>query len=164
MKNLLMFLQACCCSAAGLMACRPFFHWFQLESYQFPGYFRTLKRQGFHSVVPGIVMALLSALLILVNSKVFSTMTYWLRSLICGAVLITAGYSLHAKNSRQKAKKKLVYTPRIKRLYAVSFLVWSCVLFALFLLLNNGITGRGIVISLFFLMLPFAAAFTGLLA
>ena len=40
----------CCC----LFASRGILHYFQLESYQFPGYFRTLKRNPVHSLLPGV--------------------------------------------------------------------------------------------------------------
>ena len=44
----------CCC----LFAARGILHFFQLESYQFPGYFRTLKRNRVHSLLPGACAAL----------------------------------------------------------------------------------------------------------
>ena len=40
----------CCC----LFAARGILHYFQLESYQFPGYFRSLKRNRVHSLLPGL--------------------------------------------------------------------------------------------------------------
>ena len=40
----------CCC----LFAARGILHFFQLESYQFPGYFRSLKRNRVHSLLPGL--------------------------------------------------------------------------------------------------------------
>ena len=39
-----------------LLAARTLIHWFQLESYQFPGYFRTLRRQGIRGWIPGALM------------------------------------------------------------------------------------------------------------
>ena len=44
---------ACCCAAGGWRL----LHYFQLESYQFAGYFRTLKRNWKRAVLPGIIMA-----------------------------------------------------------------------------------------------------------
>ena len=40
----------CCC----LFSARGILHFFQLESYQFPGYFRSLKRNRVHSLLPGL--------------------------------------------------------------------------------------------------------------
>ena len=48
-------------AAASLLASRSLMHYFQLESYQFPGYFRTLRRQGVRSWIPGGGMALAAA-------------------------------------------------------------------------------------------------------
>lgn len=165
MKDILMFLQACCCSGAGIMACRPLFHWFQLESYQFPGYFRTLKRQGFRSLEAGTLMTLVSVSLTAFDWKLFFQLPEWLRAFIFGAGLLCAGYGLHTRSKRQKAKKKLVYTPRMKRLNAVYFVVWSLTLFVVFHLLKDcGILGRGLTLAVFYLLLPLTAAFAGLLA
>ena len=48
--------------AAGcLLAGRLLIHYFQLESYQFPGYFRTLKRNLPKALLPGLLTALLFA-------------------------------------------------------------------------------------------------------
>ena len=41
-----------------LLASRRLIHWFQLESYQFPGYFRTVKRNWRHSLLPGVCAAI----------------------------------------------------------------------------------------------------------
>ena len=44
--------------AAGcLLAARTLIHWFQLESYQFPGYFRTIRRQGIRPGSPADLLA-----------------------------------------------------------------------------------------------------------
>ena len=46
--------------AAGcLLAGRILIHYFQLESYQFPGYFRTLRRNILKAVMPGVLMTAL---------------------------------------------------------------------------------------------------------
>ena len=45
-ENLLFLLCLCCYAFGSLLSARTLIHWFQLESYQFPGYFRTLRRQG----------------------------------------------------------------------------------------------------------------------
>ena len=42
-----------CC----FFAARVLLHYFQLESYQFPGYFRTLNRNRKHAFLPGVCSA-----------------------------------------------------------------------------------------------------------
>ena len=45
--------------AGCLLAGKILLHYFQLESYQFPGYFRTLRRNLTKALLPGFCMALL---------------------------------------------------------------------------------------------------------
>ena len=44
-------------------AARGILHYFQLESYQFPGYFRTLRRNRVHSMLPGLCVTVVCMLL-----------------------------------------------------------------------------------------------------
>ena len=44
-------------SLSSLLAGQTLLHWFQLESYQFPGFFRTLKRNLSRAALPGVVLA-----------------------------------------------------------------------------------------------------------
>lgn len=48
------------------LASRSLIHLFQLESYQFPGYRRSLQRTWKRSLAPGLLMAALCAVLLLV--------------------------------------------------------------------------------------------------
>ena len=43
-----------------LLAAKLLLHYFQLESYQFPGYFRTLRRNLPKALIPGVGMTVLS--------------------------------------------------------------------------------------------------------
>ena len=45
-------------------------HYFQLESYQFPGYFRTLKRNIVRAVTPGLIMTVYLTLLLLIHRSI----------------------------------------------------------------------------------------------
>ena len=45
--------------AGCLLSGKILLHYFQLESYQFPGYFRTLRRNLMKALLPGFCMALL---------------------------------------------------------------------------------------------------------
>ena len=43
-------------AASSVVAGRKLIHYFQLESYQFPGYFRTLRRNLPGTLVPGAAL------------------------------------------------------------------------------------------------------------
>ena len=45
-------------AVGAMLAGRSLVHYFQLESYQFPGYYRTLKRNAARAVLPGCLMTL----------------------------------------------------------------------------------------------------------
>ena len=60
LRWLTLLAPVCCC----LFAARGILHFFQLESYQFPGYFRTLKRNRVHSLLPGVCAALATLVLL----------------------------------------------------------------------------------------------------
>ena len=60
MNKMLLSLILCMEITIGcLLAGKLLIHYFQLESYQFPGYFRTLRRNLLKSVLPGFCMTLL---------------------------------------------------------------------------------------------------------
>ena len=54
---LLRLLPALACLAGMLLSCRRLVHFLQLESYQLPGFFRTVKRDWLRVVAPGGVLA-----------------------------------------------------------------------------------------------------------
>ena len=93
-------------------------HLFQLEGYQFPGYKRTLKthKKGFFAPKTLFPMGLFAAL------SAFAP--YF--SLLAAAFFVLI-------NPRQKMKKPLVFTPRVRRLCAVSVILSAtvCAPFAL---------------------------------
>ena len=115
--------------AAGcLFAGKILIHYFQLESYQFHGYFRTLKRNLLKSCIPGILMALALGLMLIpayLMGNVFSPLYY----IAVSVLLVAAGFLIGKKHSEKKAKKALVYTSRIKRLYVISMIVFAGVFF-----------------------------------
>lgn len=150
-----------CC----LFASRTLLHYFQLESYQFPGYFRTLKRNWKHSFLPGVCAAAAVGLLCLINSfgLVVSHAANSVLTLILFAVLLWAasagcGLLIARLFSEKRAKKPFVYTGRVKRLYVVHFLVMTFV--------GWGCTRLSFVNGLIFwpLVLPLVVALSGLLA
>ena len=64
MGDIAAWLLALAVAAGCLLASRGLIHYFQLESYQFPGYFRTLRRQGIRAwgIGPLFAAILLAAL------------------------------------------------------------------------------------------------------
>jgi len=110
-------------------AARGIIHYFQLESYQFPGYYHTLNRNPAHSYLPGACVAIVSALLILLlpdAAKLQSNSApvyYWVLALSCAVLAALLGMLIGKLLTVKKAKKPFVFTGRIKRLYAVYALV-----------------------------------------
>ena len=157
--------------AAGcLLAGRILIHYFQLESYQFPGYFRTLRRNLLKALLPGILMTILFTVSFGLLSM-FTTEFRWFHYLILAAVMTGGGFMTGKTCSEKKAKKALVFTPRIKRLYAVALIVFILLLILLGSAAQNpadrlGMRGRAasVLILLFPLFLPLWIAMAGLLA
>ncbi len=127
LRWLTLLAPVCCC----LFAARGILHFFQLESYQFPGYFRTLKRNRVHSLLPGVCAALATlVLLYLFDLLALRGGPHW--TAVTAAVLLLplsagAGLMIGQAFSPRRAKKKFVITGRVKRLYAVFFLVMSAI-------------------------------------
>ncbi|MCR5567109.1 MAG: UDP-N-acetylmuramoyl-tripeptide--D-alanyl-D-alanine ligase [Clostridiales bacterium] len=159
---ILSILHSLAAAAGCLLAERILLHYFQLESYQFPGYFRTLKRNLFKSLLPGVCMAALTAVSLFVLRRL--TGNAWLRLAAAAAVLAVGGYLTGKNCSEKHAKKAFVLTARVKRLYAVSAIVMTLVLrLAVFSAGENG-TAADLAVILFPLFLPAWVALCGLLA
>lgn len=144
-------------------AARGILHYFQLESYQFPGYFRTLRRNRVHSMLPGlcvtvVCMLLYYALYRLVLADNVNRTGAVLALALFLPVSALAGWGVCKAFSEKKEKKKFVLTGRVKRLYVVFFLVMTAVSYAL------SRTPWGIMPALWPLLLPFVVALSGLLA
>ena len=155
--------------AAGcVLAARILIHYFQLESYQFPGYFRTIRRNLIKSLLPGLCMTvLLTVSMLLLFQQVFDLKTAWHICLGEIIVVIAGGRAIGQILSEKNAKKKLVMTPRMKRLHAVAFIVLTAVLLPAVASFNDPdtlqITARTFII-VFPVMLPLWIALSGLLA
>lgn len=154
-------------AAGSLLAARMLIHFFQLESYQFPGYFRTIRRNLPKALLPGTCMSallfVLTGVIAMCSSGTESFSLFWYPAMV---ILIAGGYAFGKRFSVKQAKKALVFTPRIKRLYTVSFIVMSLILFVLFK--YAGISGKPVysmfVPAAFPLLLPLLVALCGLLA
>ena len=155
-----------------LLAAKRLIHYFQLESYQHPGYFRTLRRNLLKAVLPGLMMfavwtvsAALLALLIPEEMEVLS-------QVLVSFIVIAAGALTGRFLSERNAKKPLRYTPRVKRLYAVSLICFFLILVLFRSIGFNaasaereaGVNPAGYMLFLFPLFLPLWIALTGLIA
>ena len=106
---------AACCVLSGWRL----LHYFQLESYQLPGYWRSVRRNLTRAVMPpvavaaaGVVAAALHAMVIVRMALIFALTT-----------------ALFLQAQRAKAKKPFVVTERVKRLIAVHAAVAFAVAF-----------------------------------
>ena len=84
-------------------------HYFQLESYQLPGYFRSLKRNASKALLPGAVMGLVCALCVMIGVP----------DLIVLALAAAMAAVLFLQAKKEKLKKPFVVTERVKRLIAM---------------------------------------------
>ena len=158
-----------------LLAGKILLHYFQLESYQFPGYFRTLRRNWTKALLPGACMSALMTILFLLSFLLSSPepigggLGAGDIAILIGIILllIAGGWLLGRKLSEKNAKKKFVLTPRVKRLYAVFFIVMTLILYGITRLINTLIDISDYFLILFFLFplfLPLWIALCGLLA
>lgn len=115
-------------SAASLLAIRSTVHWFQLESYQFPGFFRTMGRNTIKAVLPGIILNIIWLGGAWLLDAIFHGKQSVLSSLIMVLLLLSCGFLLRQVLREKKEKKPLAYTARIKRLYTVAFFFFMLVL------------------------------------
>lgn len=147
---------------ASLIGARGIYHIFQLESYQFPGYFRSLRRNPLRMWLPGLGITVGSIGLYYAYDAFTrdgaAPGTRIAVTLLLPAVACLLGLAIVKAFSGKPQKKKFVLTGRVKRLYAVSF----CVLSALSLLLAQ--SPLAVLPALWPLALPLAVALCGLLA
>jgi len=144
--------------AACMLSCRGLVHYFQLESYQFPGFFRTLLRNVRRAVLPGAVVTAVGLVCMLVFEAEMKQ--FWPGVIITALAILGAGVWVRKTFRDEHAKKKLVFTARIKRLYAVAGVVWL----ALLLMLAWFSPYLVWPLVLFPLLLPLWVALAGLLA
>ena len=115
-------------SAGCLLAGRRLIHYFQLESYQFPGYFRTVRRNLWKALVPGLILNGALILFAVVFAFTIPEENDWLPALGESVTILATGFAIHRFLKDPHAKKPLRYTARIKRLYAVGFVVFTVLL------------------------------------
>ena len=143
-----------------LLSVRGIFHLFQLESYQFPGYFRALRRNPRQASLPGLYAAAASFALTVAYGKLLqSVQSVWIEGLLffSGLLLAAGAGLLIARIMRvQKPKKPFVVTNRVRRLYTVTALLLAGFSF----ILNK----LGVASSVWPAALPLLAAACGFVA
>ncbi len=155
----------CSLSAGCVLAGRILFHYFQLESYQHPGYFRTVRRNALKAFLPGMIEALVWALSLLLFAVLIPEDNDWLPVVCSSAAALICGALLHRFARDRHAKKQFRYTPRMKRLYAVSFIVFCGLLIAFrFCVPADAAAVSSVLIMAFPLFLPLWVALAGLIA
>ena len=168
MSTLVIWLLAAAVGVSSLLASRSLMHYFQLESYQFAGYFRTLKRNIVRAVIPGIIMAVYLTLLLLIHRSIDrfiadASVLRLLLALAADALAILGGWWCRSILQVKKAKKPFVVTMRVKRTYIVSAIVFTLLCAGMAFLLT-GTEPRLYVVGLFPLLLPLWVALGGLCA
>ena len=117
-------LYAVCETAAMVLAARVLLHYFQLESYQFRGYFKTVSRQRSKAYAPGAILTMgfilpVVAFAIALGMGASSPLTI----AALAAIQLVLGFVLYRKAVKTPQKKKFALTARMKRLYAALALV-----------------------------------------
>ena len=119
MNTLVVWLLALGVGVSSLVASRSLMHYFQLESYQFAGYFRTLKRNFLRAMTPGTIMTVYLLLLLIHRSidrrfhdgSVFCIFV----AIVTLALALLGGMWCRSVMQVKKAKKPFVVTMRVKR-------------------------------------------------
>ena len=162
MINFLKWLPALATALAMLLAQRSLMHDFQLESYQFPGYFRTLRRNWKRALLPGVTLAAYLTLLYLayrsIDRMLDMSVGKILLALVNAALAVAGGWWCRSIFQQKKAKKPFVVTMRVKRTYIVMGVVYTLLCTPIALLTKVYFCG------LLPLLLPLWVALGGLLA
>lgn len=125
LTSLLLHLPHLAAAAAAVLCARKLLHYFQLESYQFYGYFKTILRQWKIALAPPLALGAAFALLTLAGRALYGAPQppkTWKLLCIAGvtaALILALGVAVSGWLSRGKEKKPFVVTARVKRLYAV---------------------------------------------
>ncbi len=164
MENFVTWMLALSVALSSLLAGRSLAHYFQLESYQLPGYFRTIRRNWFRAALPGAAAAVYMTLLLLIHRSIdrFIAVESPLRILLALAVVALGtlgGWWCGTIFQVRKAKKPFVVTMRVKRTGIVSLLLYTLLCALLLYLLPKPYW-----CGLFPLLLPLWVALAGLCA
>ena len=110
-----------------LLSARGIYHLFQLESYQFPGYFRAIRRNPVQAWTPGLCSAAASFILLFsfrrLNGAIQSVVLKAIVLMAFLALAVAAGLLIARILKVKTPKKPFVFTNRVKRLYAVTAII-----------------------------------------
>ena len=109
------------------LAARLLLHYFQLESYQFRGYSKTILRQWKRAFLPGLVLTLGYVLMVYGFSAILSADPLLLIGLTA-ITQIALGFLFYRQAVKTPQKKKFAATARMKRLYVTLALVCVAVI------------------------------------
>ena len=119
---------------SGILAARYYIHMLQLSSYQFQGYFRTLRsKPGQYGCHVGVLIITFFHLVMITGGM--STPFYLDILLLLFLIFLAIQYRI------RPAKKPLVYTPRVRRLIAVLVLIFIISFLIVFLWLSSLLSG-----------------------
>ena len=168
MNTLVIWLLSMGVAVSSLLASRVLLHYFQLESYQFPGYFRTVKRNFVRASLPGLMMTIYLTLLLLIHRSMDrrlhdGSIVCLLVAFVTLALAVLGGMWCRGVLQVKKAKKPFVVTMRVKRTWITSVVVFMLIC-ALIGFLLRGEEPRLYFIGLFPLLMPMWIALGGLLA
>lgn len=165
--TLLTFLPLLSVCAGCLIVCRRLLHYFQLESYQFAGYFRTIRRQLDTAMLPGLLLGFLSFVPLLLFSLPFHrepTLAMIILSAAAAALIVLFAIAVRRLVVlKGKEKKPFRPTARVKRLIVCLAVVLVLVSFIFWLLFRGNRMGI-VAASLIPLLLPIWVALAALLA
>ena len=154
-----------------MLISRRILHYFQLESYQFRGFFKTLNRQSEKVILPGLCFGAFSFILLFVCAQLpYSTgsTAFVIETVVAAVLLIVCAVVLRSCFLRSgKEKKPFRMTARIKRLIICLAIVLLLAAFLLWLVFRPD-TGRSrlnqVVYSLIPLFLPVWVTLAAVLA
>ena len=121
MKFLLTIIQAAGLGCASAAAGRRVLHYLQLESYQLPGYVKSVRRNAMRALIPPVAMAAVGVAALRLSGL---TGLALLLEALTAALLVWQA-------AKEKAKKPFVATERVKRLLAVHVAVNTVLALAL---------------------------------
>ena len=167
--DLLTFIPLISVGVGCLMVCRRLLHYFQLESYQFAGFFRTLRRQFDQAAAPGLLLGFVSLMPLFLYSlpaRRQPTLAAWILTLAAAAVIILCAIAIRRTVVLKGTEKKpFRVTARARRLMVCLTIVMTLVSFLFWLLIRGGNNRTDIVAaSIVPLLLPLWVVLAALLA
>ena len=152
-----------------LLAARRLMHYYQLESYQFHGYFQTISRQIKRAIDPCLLLGLFyfiifAAFCLIAGPVKGNTLYFITMSLAASALYGIAGWLVRRSGMKQKEKKPFAMTARMKRLYIVLTLLLILLPLTVYLLSHGELIFLGVYGCLTACFLPYLVALAGLLA